>query len=489
MQLTKLLERVKYECIRGSIDVDVKDVVNDSRKVREGSLFFCIKGAVKDGHEYAGEVVEKGARVLVVQDEVKVSADVTVIKVEDSRYAMALISAAYFDYPAEKLKVIGITGTKGKTTTTYMVKSILESAGHKVGLIGTIEAVIGKERIPAANTTPESLTIQEYFQRMVEAGCDCAVMEVSSQGLMLNRTAGILFEIGIFTNIEPDHIGPAEHESFEDYMRCKGLLFRQCKLGIVNADDAHLEQVLKGHTCQIETFGFCEGADLRATDTRLVSRPGYLGIDYKVSGLMDLNVEIDIPGKFSVYNSLTAIAICRHFGVAKENIINALAKARVKGRIEMIKVSDEFTLMIDYAHNAMSLESLLTTLKEYNPKRLVCVFGCGGNRAKSRRYEMGEVSGRLADLTIVTSDNPRFEEPMDIIRDIEIGLRKTDGEYIEIPDRKEAIAYAIHHGRPGDVIVLAGKGHEDYQEIKGVKYPMDERVLISEILEEDRKEQ
>ena len=489
MQLTKLLERVKYECIRGSIDVDVKDVVNDSRKVREGSLFFCIKGAVRDGHEYAGEVVEKGARVLVVQDEVKVSADVTVIKVEDSRYAMALISAAYFDYPAEKMKVIGITGTKGKTTTTYMVKSILESAGHKVGLIGTIEAVIGEERIPAANTTPESLTIQEYFQRMVEAGCDCAVMEVSSQGLMLYRTAGIPFEIGIFTNIEPDHIGPAEHESFEDYMRCKGLLFRQCKLGIVNGDDAHLEQVLKGHTCQIETFGFSEGADLRATDTKLVSRPGYLGIDYKVSGLMDLNVEIDIPGKFSVYNSLTAIAICRHFGVAKENIINALAKARVKGRIEMIKVSDEFTLMIDYAHNAMSLESLLTTLKEYNPKRLVCVFGCGGNRAKSRRYEMGEVSGRLADLTIVTSDNPRFEEPMDIIRDIEIGLRKTDGEYIEIPDRKEAIAYAIHHGRPGDVIVLAGKGHEDYQEIKGVKYPMDERVLISEILEEDRKEQ
>lgn len=489
MQLTKLLERVKYECIRGSIDVDVKDVVNDSRKVREGSLFFCIKGAVRDGHEYAGEVVKKGARVLVVQDEVKVSADVTVIKVEDSRYAMALISAAYFDYPAEKMKVIGITGTKGKTTTTYMVKSILESAGHKVGLIGTIEAVIGEERIPAANTTPESLTIQEYFQRMVEAGCDCAVMEVSSQGLMLNRTAGIPFEIGIFTNIEPDHIGPAEHESFEDYMRCKGLLFRQCKLGIVNGDDAHLEQVLKGHTCQIETFGFSEGADLRATDTKLVSRPGYLGIDYKVSGLMDLNVEIDIPGKFSVYNSLTAIAICRHFGVAKENIINALAKARVKGRIEMIKVSDEFTLMIDYAHNAMSLESLLTTLKEYNPKRLVCVFGCGGNRAKSRRYEMGEVSGRLADLTIVTSDNPRFEEPMDIIRDIEIGLRKTDGEYIEIPDRKEAIAYAIHHGRPGDVIVLAGKGHEDYQEIKGVKYPMDERVLISEILEEDRKEQ
>ncbi|MGN0277097.1 MAG: UDP-N-acetylmuramoyl-L-alanyl-D-glutamate--2,6-diaminopimelate ligase [Hominisplanchenecus sp.] len=486
MKLTKLLERLDYECINGSLDVDVTDIVNDSRKAGEGSLFFCIRGAVFDGHRYAADVVAKGAKVLVAEEALEVPEDVTVIRVKDSRYAMALISAAYFDYPAEKLKVIGITGTKGKTTTTYMVKSILESAGHKVGLIGTIEAIIGEERIPAANTTPESYTIQNYFHQMVEAGCDCVVMEVSSQGLMLHRTAGIPFEIGIFTNIEPDHIGPAEHASFEDYMHCKGLLFQQCRLGIVNADDRHLEQVLAGHTCQIETFGFSENADLRAENTKLVSRPGYLGIDYTVKGSdFSLDVEIDIPGKFSVYNSLTAIAICRHFGVAKEDIVDALAKAKVKGRIQMIKVSDEFTLMIDYAHNAMSLESLLTTLKEYNPKRLVCLFGCGGNRARSRRFEMGEVSGRLADLTIITSDNPRFEEPLDIIADIRTGIEKTDGKYVEIPDRKEAIAWAIHHGQPGDVIVLAGKGHEDYQEIKGKKYPMDERVLIQEILAED----
>lgn len=486
MKLTKLLERLDYECINGSLDVDVTDIVNDSRKAGEGSLFFCIRGAVSDGHRYAADVIAKGAKVLVAEEALEVPEDVTVIRVKDSRYAMALISAAYFDYPAEKLKVIGITGTKGKTTTTYMVKSILESAGHKVGLIGTIEAIIGEARIPAANTTPESYTIQNYFHQMVEAGCDCVVMEVSSQGLMLHRTAGIPFEIGIFTNIEPDHIGPAEHASFEDYMHCKGLLFQQCRLGIVNADDRHLEQVLAGHTCQIETFGFSENADLRAENTKLVSRPGYLGIDYTVKGSdFSLDVEIDIPGKFSVYNSLTAIAICRHFGVAKEDIVDALAKAKVKGRIEMIKVSDEFTLMIDYAHNAMSLESLLTTLKEYNPKRLVCLFGCGGNRARSRRFEMGEVSGRLADLTIITSDNPRFEEPLDIIADIRTGIEKTDGKYVEIPDRKEAIAWAIHHGQPGDVIVLAGKGHEDYQEIKGKKYPMDERVLIQEILAED----
>ena len=449
-------------------------------------MLFRSKGAVSDGHKYAAEVAKKGASVLIVQDEVEVPENVTVIKVADSRYAMALISAAWFGYPARQLKVIGITGTKGKTTTTYMVKSILESAGHKVGLIGTIEAIIGDEVMPASNTTPESYTIQEYFRKMVDEGCDCVVMEVSSQGLMLHRTAGVQFEIGIFTNIEPDHIGPAEHSSFEEYMACKGLLFRQCRIGIVNADDKHLDQVLEGHTCKIETFGFSENADLRASDVKLVKEPGYLGVSYRASGLIDMDVEIDIPGKFSVYNSLTAIAICLHFGVSRDNIRQALKQAKVKGRIEMIKVSDDFTLMIDYAHNAMSLKSLLTTLREYQPKRLVCLFGCGGNRSRARRYEMGEVSGQLADFTIITSDNPRFEKPDDIIADIETGIKKTEGEYIRIPDRKEAIAYAIHNGRPGDVIVLAGKGHEDYQEIEGKKHPMDERVLIAQILKEDR---
>lgn len=420
----------------------------------------------------------------MVQEDVEAPEGVTVIKVEDTRYALALLSAAYFDHPAEKMRVIGVTGTKGKTTTTYMVKSILESAGYKVGLIGTIEAIIGDEVIPASNTTPESYIIQEYFHKMVETGCDCCVMEVSSQGLMMHRTAGFVFEIGIFTNIEPDHIGPNEHASFEEYLACKSMLFRQCHLGIVNKDDAHVEEILKGHTCEVETFGFSKDADIHAVNTKLVKRPGYLGVAYTVEGLLNFDVEIDVPGKFSVYNSLTAIAICHHFNVSVEDMKKALKEAKTRGRIEMVKVSDEFTLMIDYAHNAMSLESLLSTLKEYGPERLVCVFGCGGNRSKLRRYEMGEVSGRLADFTIITSDNPRFEEPQAIIDDIKTGIEKTDGKYIEIIDRKEAIRYAIEHGKPGDVIVLAGKGHEDYQEIKGVKHPMDERVLIAEVLKE-----
>ncbi|MFR8548310.1 MAG: UDP-N-acetylmuramoyl-L-alanyl-D-glutamate--2,6-diaminopimelate ligase [Lachnospiraceae bacterium] len=487
MKLTKLLEHVSWKCLQGSVDVEVESVINDSRKVEEGSLFFCIKGAVTDGHRYVPEVLERGAKVLVVQDAVEAPQDVTVIQVEDTRYAMAMISAAWFGYPAQEMKVIGITGTKGKTTTTYMVKSILESAGYKVGLIGTIEVIIGDQVIPAKNTTPESYTIQQYFRQMADAGCQIVVMEVSSQGLMLHRTAGIPFEIGIFTNIEPDHIGPAEHSSFEDYIECKSRLFRQCRLGIFNADDPRLETILQGHTCEVETFGFSPDASIRAENVDLVMRPGYLGIAYTAvcAGEPEerFEVEVDIPGKFSVYNSLTAIAICRHFQVAVGDIKKALKTAKVKGRVEMVKVSDEFTLMIDYAHNAMALESLLTTLKAYRPHRLVCLFGCGGNRSKMRRYEMGEVAGNIADLTIITSDNPRYENPEDIIADIVTGIERTEGKYVRITDRKEAIAYAIHNGQPGDIIVLAGKGHEDYQEIEGKKYPMDERVLIREILE------
>lgn len=485
-QLRYLLENITYTCTHGSLEKDVQNVCYDSRKVTEDCLFICITGTKFDGHSVASEVIVKGASVIVVSKDIEIpeDSDVTVIKVPDTRYAMAFISAAWFGHPAEKLTVIGITGTKGKTTTTYLVKSILEQAGCKVGLIGTIEIIIGEEHIAANNTTPESYLLQSYFASMVEAGCDTVVMEVSSQGLMMHRTQGFVFDIGIFTNLEPDHIGPGEHEDFEDYLRCKALLFKQCKLGILNGDDEHVQQILDGHTCEVELFGFTEGLHVCASDVALYRDNGELGVSFRVTGAMQLDVKLPTPGRFSVYNALTAIAVCKHFGVEEGRIRAALRKAHVKGRIEMINVSDRFSLMIDYAHNAMALESLLTTLKEYEPKRLVCLFGCGGNRSRSRRFEMGEVSARLADLTIITSDNPRFEEPMDIIADIRSAIAKTEAAYVEIPDRKEAIAYAIHNAQDGDIIVLAGKGHEDYQEIKGVKYPMDERILIREILSE-----
>lgn len=484
MNVSVLLEKLSYECIQGSVDTEVSGIVYDSRKVSDGCLFICIKGANFDGHTFAAEAAEKGAGALVVSGPVEgVPEEVTVIRVEDTRYAMAFLAAAWFGHPAEKLKTIGITGTKGKTTTTYLVKSILENAGFKVGLVGTIETIIGETAVPALNTTPESYCLQETFAKMAEAGLEVVVMEVSSQALMQHRTQGFVFDYGIFTNLEPDHIGPNEHADFEEYMACKGLLFRQCRVGIVNGDDAHTAKVTEGHTCRLETFGMGGNCMLRAERPELVHTPGELGVDFHVSGLLDFDVEVPSPGRFSVYNALCAIAICRHFGVEPAVIRQALLGAKVKGRIEKVKVSDKFTLLIDYAHNAMALESLLTTLKEYSPKRLVCLFGCGGNRSRQRRFEMGEVSGRLADLTIITSDNPRFEEPQDIIDDIKTGFEKTDGKFVEICDRREAIAYAISHAQEGDLIVLAGKGHEDYQEIKGKKYPMDERVIIRELLE------
>ncbi len=486
MRLGDLLEKLEYKCVQGSTDREISAVINDSRKIQPGCLFICIEGANFDGHKFALNAVEMGAAALVVSKDIDShieEKDVTVIRVENTRYAMAFISAAWFGHPAEKLKTIGITGTKGKTTTTYLVRSILENAGIKCGLIGTIETIIGEEETPADNTTPESYILQETFAKMVDAGMQAVVMEVSSQALMLHRTQGFIFDYGIFTNLEADHIGPNEHASFEDYMACKGLLFRQCRVGIVNGDDIHVEKVTAGHTCQLETYGLGEGNMLRAEGIRRVYMPGALGVDFRTEGLIELDVKLPMPGKFSVYNALCAISICRHFKVNEATICRALLSARVKGRIEKVEVSDKFIVLIDYAHNAMALESLLTTLKEYNPHRLVSLFGCGGNRSKLRRYEMGEVSGRLADLTVITSDNPRFEEPQDIIEDIKTGISRTDGKYIEICDRREAIAYVISHAEEGDIIVLAGKGHEDYQEIKGKKYPMDERVIIRELLE------
>lgn len=483
-KLKELLSGLEYSVVRGDTDgIEVTDVVMDTRKLKEGCLFVCITGANFDGHGFAGEAAEKGARVLITEKDVTVSEslDVTVIRTGNTRKALAYISAAWFDHPAKRLTTIGVTGTKGKTTTTCLIKRMLENAGHKVGLVGTIETVIGDRHIPSLNTTPESLILQKYLYDMVNAGIDSVVMEVSSQALMLHRTDGFVFDYGVFTNISPDHIGANEHKDFEDYLHCKSLLFSQCRTGLVNGDDEHVKDILKNASCKTETFGLKEGADIKASDIELVNGGSYLGVRFKTEGLVSGAFQCDMPGRFTVYNALCAIAVCRHLGVSADEMNKALQETRVKGRIEMIEISPDFTLMIDYAHNAMALESLLKTLREYEPGRLVTVFGCGGNRDRNRRFEMGEVSGRLSDLSIITSDNPRFEEPDAILDDIETGIRKTDGEYIRIVDRKEAIAYAIHNAKKGDVIILAGKGHEDYQEIKGVKHPMDERVLIAEI--------
>jgi UDP-N-acetylmuramoyl-L-alanyl-D-glutamate--2,6-diaminopimelate ligase len=493
IKLLELVGKLDYDLISGNTDLDISGLTADSRNAARGFAFVCIVGTASDGHSYIGDVVGRGVSLLVVQEGADYSEQldgcdtngVTVISVKDTRLALAYMSAAWFGYPDRKLKTIGVTGTKGKTTTTYMIKNVLEACGHKTGLIGTIEAIVGDEHIPAHNTTPESYDIHRLFRRMVDEGCEAVVMEVSSQGLMMNRTAGIQFDYGVFTNIEPDHIGPNEHSSFEDYLRCKALLFRQCDVGIVNGDDAHVGDITAEATCHIETFGLNKDNDIYADEVELLHDNGRIGCNYRVRGLVDDRVSLGMPGQFSIYNSLCAIAVTRHFGVDRELLKSALLNVRVRGRVELVDNDRGFTIMVDYAHNAMALESLLKTLREYN-RPITTVFGCGGNRAKSRRFEMGEVSGRLSDYTIITSDNPRDEEPEAIIGDIITGISRTDGSYRAIADRSQAIRYAVDNAKPGDIVVVAGKGHEDYQEIHGVRHHMDDRELILAALGEGK---
>jgi len=480
MQLRNLLEGLKYTC-SGNLDVEITDIIYDSRKVVKGCAFVCLRGSSVDSHEFAQQAADAGAAAIIAQRAVNVQ-NAAVVLVEDTRYAMAVLSAAYFQHPAEQIRVVGITGTKGKTTTSYMIRSILEAAGIKTGLIGTIGTIIGEQVIQTNNTTPESYDVQRYLRMMADNGCEAAVIEASSIGLKDHRVSGFTFDIGLFTNFSPDHIGGSEHKTLEEYMQCKNMLFRQCKTGIINIDDENWQGITANHTCTIETYGFYADADLRAQNEQLISRPGYLGVHFDMSGQLDFGVDVDIPGKFSVYNALAAIAVCRHFQVSRQNCMDGLNTVKVKGRVEPVRVPGNYTLLIDYAHNALSMENILETLREYKPHRLICLFGAGGNRARSRRYEMGEVSGKLADLSVITADNSRFEDVMDIIADIKVGMSKTDGKYIVIPDRKEAIKYCMENAEDGDIVVLAGKGHEDYQEIKGVKYHLDEREVIADIL-------
>lgn len=486
MKLSELCKEITYTCIQGSMEREVTDIIYDSRKVSAGTVFACMVGTVVDGHDYIEDAVAKGAAALVVEHEVEcvIPADCTVIQVESARFALAHMSAAYFGYPDRELVTIGLTGTKGKTTTTYMMKSVLETAGKKVGLIGTIGALVGDEPLPSKNTTPESYELHRMFRAMVDAGCEYVVMEVSSQGLKMDRVAGITFDYGIFTNLSPDHIGPGEHDSFEEYMECKSLLFRRCRVGIVNADDAHAEDILRGHTCEVKTFSCEKQADLMAGAIGYLDEDGQIGMHFTTTGCMDVYALVHIPGRFSVYNSLVTMLTCHLAGISDEAILMGLDRVKVKGRVELVPVSKDFTVIIDYAHNEVSTRSVLTTLKEYHPARLICVYGGGGNRSKLRRYDMGEVTGELADLSVLTCDNPRDEEVRDINNDIKIGLARSNGKYLEIEDRKEAIRYCIEHAKKGDMIVLLGKGHEDYQEIKGVKYHFDEREAIAEIKEE-----
>ena len=481
MKLEKLISKLDYSVVCGSTDIDISDVIYDSRKVCKDCLFVCLVGSAADGHKYAQAAVDAGAAAIVVSRDIEITG-ATVIKTDDTRKALAFISAEYFGNPADTLKTIGITGTKGKTTTAMMIRSILEKGGIKTGVIGTIGIMIGDKLIKTANTTPESYEIQKSMKQMIDEGCKCVVMEASSLGLKWHRTDGFIFDYGIFTNFSHDHIGGVEHKDMEEYAECKAMLFRQCKTGIFNIDDPKTQYMKENASCSIETFGFSENSELRASDEHLISRAGYLGVRFNVNGRLNMTIDAGIPGKFNVYNALAAAAVCLHFDVTEKNIFDGLNEVKVKGRVEPVNVPGSFTLLIDYAHNAVSMENILETLREYSPNRLITLFGAGGNRPRDRRYEMGEISGKLSDLSVITEDNSRFEDVNDIIEDIKTGIKKTDGKYIVIPDRTEAIRYCIENAQDGDIIVLAGKGHEDYQDKNGVKTHYDEREVIANII-------
>lgn len=487
MKLKQLLRDCSFTQVKGSLEVSVTNICYHTSNIEKDCVFVCMKGFRFDGHEFMEQAFQLGAKAFIVEELpiVTLPNGVPIILVENTRKTLAYMSAAFFNYPAKKLKMIGITGTKGKTTTTYMIRSILEQNNIKTCLIGTIETVIEEQIYTAENTTPESYVLQSYLHEAVLAGCECAVMEVSSQGLKLDRVAGIEFDCAVFMNLSRDHIGTNEHKDFQEYMDCKGTLFSQTKVGIFNLDDLHAKDMMKGCKGAIETFAMNQNADLRAVQYERSRRIGFLGGTFDVLGWYDFHVSLNFPGMFNCYNALAAISVAKHFGLKGVQISYALKNVTVKGRMELVPLSQKYTVLIDYAHNAMSLQSILQTLKEYHPYRLVCLFGCGGNRSKERRFEMGEVASRYADLSVITEDNPRFEDSFDIINDILLGVKKEAGDYIVIPNRKEAIRYCLLHANANDIIVLAGKGHETYQEIQGVKHPMDERELIREICKEE----
>ncbi len=488
MELRRVLEGLKNIKVRGNLDLEISNIENNSKKVTPDSLFVAISGFDFDGHKFVGEAIENGATAVMLDMNadlkgIKIPAGVTVIIAEDTRYALAISACNFYGNPSRKFKLIGVTGTKGKTTTTYMIKAILEKQGYKVGLIGTIENFIGEDSLGKSNrTTPESLELQRMFYKMAAQKMDYVVMEVSSQSLKLNRVAGCDFDIGVFTNLYKDHISEKEHTDLEDYFESKKKLFTMCKKGFVNFDDFKgIKIVNTMKNCSFKTYAIDNSADYLAKDITITN----VSVDYKVKiNGKNERIKVNIPGRFSVYNSLAAIAVCEYLGVSTENIKEALESVKVSGRSELVQNKAELAIMIDYAHTAESLENILQAVKSYTKGKVICVFGCGGDRDKHKRPEMGEVAGRIADFSIITTDNPRTEEPEEIIKEIEEGIKKTKGKYKVIVDRKEAIKEAIKMMNNRDIVVLAGKGHEPYQEINGVKYPFDERIIVNDIIKE-----
>lgn len=482
MKLKDVLKNIPFELLQGSLDREINDICYDSRKIKKGSAFIALVGANSDGHDYIAMAIEKGASVIFLEKDMNLDSDVTIIKLDNTRRTLSLLSINFFNNPIQKLVAIAITGTKGKTTTAWMIKNILEEAGQKVGIIGTLGVFYDNIHYELVNTTPESYDLNGYLREMVDNGINYVVIEVSSQALRVGRVEGLEFDYGIFTNLTRDHIGKNEHLNMKDYIYSKSLLFKQCKNGLFNIDDKYYKKMIEKAKCKIYTFGCDSKANLVINQVDLTRGEAFMGIELFTSGIIKDNFMINTPGYFSAYNALGAILVCHLLGVSIFDIKAALKKVAVKGRVEILPEFKEFNVIIDYAHNGLSLKSILLTMREYKPNRIIALFGCGGNRSIKRRSDMGEISGKYADLTIITEDNSRCEDVNAIMDDIESGIKKTSGKYIRIADRTEAIRYALENAYDGDIILLLGKGHETYQEKNGVRYHYDEREVIKQII-------
>lgn len=482
MNLKNILKGIDYELIQGDVDIDINKLNYDSRKITKSDVFICVKGYATDGHKYITKAIDNGAKVIVIQDEIEIkNKNITVIRTSDTRKALAIMGANYYNNPSDKMKIIGITGTNGKTTTAFMIKEILEADNKKVGLIGTIANYIGNEKIHTERTTPESLELQELFAEMVAKGVEYCVMEVSSHSLELDRVFGVKFDVGIFTNLTRDHLD--FHKTFENYYKAKFKLFERSRIKVVNIDDNYGKQVItdlsKLKSENVFSFSVKENSTFKALDEEMGSR----SIKFKVNLDKQEEFVLNIPGEYNIYNALGAITTCFKAGIKIESIKEGIEKAVVPGRCERVgaEYNLPYEIIIDYAHTPDGLENILKTAKAFTKGRLISIFGCGGDRDKVKRPQMGKISTDIADITIITSDNPRSEEPMDIIKDIKAGLEKEN--YIVIENRKEAIKKSISIAQSGDVIVIAGKGHETYQILKNETIHFDEREVVKEILD------
>ncbi len=478
MKLSKLLEDVKYTSVQGNIDIKISGIAFNSADVKPGDVFVCISGFKTDGHKYAQNALEKGAVAIVAEKEIPDTA-ATVVLVENTRFALAYMASVFYDHPYKSFRLIGITGTNGKTTTTYLLKAILENKGKKVGLIGTNQNMIGDEVIPSHHTTPDSLELMRLFKHMADEGAEYVVMEVSSHSLALDRVAACRFDVGAFTNVTQDHLD--FHNTMEEYIAAKSQLFGMCRVGVLNSDDMACAKMEENSKCDIIKYS-----------TKNIDGMFAENIEYNADGVVfDLScknekerIELAIPGMFSVYNALTAAGCCVASGFSLRDVAEGLKAAKgVKGRIEVVKTNTDYTVIIDYAHTPDGLLNILNAIRDFAKGRIITLFGCGGDRDKTKRPQMGKIAGQLSDFCIVTSDNPRSEEPAEIISDILVGIAETDCEYKVIENRFEAIEYALDNARPDDIILLAGKGHETYQILKDRTIVFDEREIVSKLID------